>query len=264
MEVGTIQNNKGNLFLAEFLGSLFFISAIFYTALFHGKEPLTTAVGVGIGLFIAITAFGKYTGGHFNPAVSTGYFFFIQTEKLAHAYTYFTLMAGQFLGGMAAGLLLFIVTGFDNPVLLPKEDNILGAFIDESFFSFMFMTVIFCIKSSKHNFTQDSMLGGLTVGITLSGCVLYGGQVSGACYNPAVGFALNFWATMARGDTAYMKYLFMYMIAPTIGSLVAGFLVRFYIDSAFTPHVEPLQQKLNEPFLYRKDNKDLELQTTKN
>lgn len=261
MEVGTIQNNKANLFLAEFLGSLFFISAIFYTALFHGKEPLTTAVGVGIGLFIAITAFGKYTGGHFNPAVSTGYFFFIQSEKLAHSYTYLTLLAGQFLGGIGAGLLLFIVTGFDNPVLQPKEDNVLGAFIDEVFFSFMFMTIIYCIKSSKHNFTHDSMLGGLTVGITLSGCVLYGGQVSGACYNPAVGFALNFWATLARADTSYMRYLFIYILGPVIGSLIAGFLVRFYIDSAFTPHVEPLMPKANEPFLYRKD---LEMQTTTN
>lgn len=252
MEVGTIQNNKANLFLAEFLGSLFFISAIFYTALFHGNEALTTSCGVGIGLFIAITAFGKYTGGHFNPAVSTGYFFFIQQEKVAHVYTYLTLMSAQFLGGMGAGLLLFVVTGFDNPVLLPKEDNVMGAFIDETFFSFMFITVVYCIKSSKHNFTQDSMLGGLTCGITLSGCVLYGGKVSGACYNPAVGFALNFWATMARGDTAYMRYLFMYILAPTLGALVSGSLVRFYIDSAFTPHVEPLQEKA-QPFLYRKD-----------
>jgi aquaporin Z len=72
MEAGTIQNNKINLFFAEFLGSLFFITAIFFTALFHEGDALATSAGVGIGLFIAITAFGKYTGGHFNPAVTTG------------------------------------------------------------------------------------------------------------------------------------------------------------------------------------------------
>lgn len=81
MEAGTIQNNKINLFLAEFLGSLFFISAVFFTALFHEGDALATSAGVGIGLFIAITAFGKYTGGHFNPAVTTGmspnFFFYL-------------------------------------------------------------------------------------------------------------------------------------------------------------------------------------------
>jgi glycerol uptake facilitator-like aquaporin len=181
---------------------------------------------------------------------------------LAHVHTYLTLLAAQFLGGLSGGLLLSLVS-YDRPVLLPPQDNILGAFIDEVFFSFMFMTVIYCIKSSKHNFTNDSMLGGLTVGITLAGCVLYGGKVSGACYNPSVGFTLNFWATITRSDTSYMRYLFIYLSAPTLGGLIAGFLVRFYIDSAFTPHVEPLPPRPeNMPFLYDR-SKAVELVTKK-
>jgi glycerol uptake facilitator-like aquaporin len=71
MEVGTIQNSIVNLFLAEFLGTLLFMTTIFYSSLYH-NDLLTIAVGVGIGNFIANVAFGSFTGGHFNPSVSIG------------------------------------------------------------------------------------------------------------------------------------------------------------------------------------------------
>lgn len=48
--------------LAEVIGSIIFFTII----LTYGKDP----IAVAIGLLAAIYAFGRMSGGHFNPAVS--------------------------------------------------------------------------------------------------------------------------------------------------------------------------------------------------
>jgi|UniRef100_A0A6C0C0X0 glycerol uptake facilitator-like aquaporin len=50
-----------NKFVAEFLGTMFFLFVILAT----GK-----ALPIGAALAVAILLFGTYSGGHFNPAVS--------------------------------------------------------------------------------------------------------------------------------------------------------------------------------------------------
>ena len=50
-----------NKFIAEFLGSMFFLFVILATG---------SALPIGSALAVAILLFGKYSGGHFNPAVS--------------------------------------------------------------------------------------------------------------------------------------------------------------------------------------------------
>jgi len=53
--------NIMNKFIAEFLGSMFFLFVILATG---------SALPIGSALAVAILLFGKYSGGHFNPAVS--------------------------------------------------------------------------------------------------------------------------------------------------------------------------------------------------
>ena len=50
-----------NKLLAEFLGTLFFLYVILATG---------DAVAIGLALMSVIFILGKYSGGHFNPAVS--------------------------------------------------------------------------------------------------------------------------------------------------------------------------------------------------
>ena len=50
-----------NKYVAEFLGTLFFLFVILAT----GK-----AVPIGLALAVSILVLGKYSGGNFNPAVS--------------------------------------------------------------------------------------------------------------------------------------------------------------------------------------------------
>lgn len=232
MEAGT-NPSKISLLFAETCGTAIFISCIFYTALYQ-TNPLAIAVGVGGGLFIAIAIFGRETGGHFNPAVSIGYYFFIVENRLEKVSNFILMLLGQVLGGLVAGSLLYFTANENEPVLKPDEDNLLGSFLDEIFFTFLFLSVIYCVKSPVLSMTKDGALGVMTVCITLALCVLYGGQISGACYNPAVGIAMNFWATFANKDRRYIKYVSYYIMAPVIGGLMAGFLNRYFLSLPFS------------------------------
>ena len=50
-----------NKYLVEFLGTMFFLYVILATG---------DAVAIGLALMTVIFILGKYSGGHFNPAVS--------------------------------------------------------------------------------------------------------------------------------------------------------------------------------------------------
>ena len=50
-----------NKFIAEFLGTMFFLYVILATG---------SALPIGIALAVAILTVGRYSGGNFNPAVS--------------------------------------------------------------------------------------------------------------------------------------------------------------------------------------------------
>lgn len=271
MEPGTNQSKRA-LFIAEASGTAIFLTAIFFTAVFHSNN-LTVAIGVGGGLFIAITAFGKETGGHFNPAVSTGYFVCILKERRKFLPNFIIMICAQVIGGLFAGLILFVVYDKVEPILLPDRNNISGAVIDEILFTFVFLLVIYCVKSRHVSHTHDGMLGALTVSMTLSLTVIYGGKLSGACYNPAVGIAINLWSASVNMDTYYAEYLYIYVFCPILGGILAGLVVKFFLDIRIKDYLvrsawqesrdEPHKNIDNEQYIPPKNIKHEEFQNAK-
>ena len=227
MEQGT-NNSKLSLFIAEFAGTAVFFVGIFFTCLYQ-TDALATAFGVGGGLFIAIMTFGKETGGHFNPAVTSGYYFFLVRGRRHYIKNYLIMILAQILGGLFAGLLLFLCSDKE-PTLLPDKDNLAGSIMVEIIFTFIFLLVIYCVKSRYTAPTKDGVLGALTVSMTLSFTLLYGGKISGGCYNPAVGIALNIWAALTNDSAKYLEYLYLYVLAPLAGGLLSGAVVKFYLN----------------------------------
>ena len=58
-----------NKYMAEFLGTLFFLYVIL-SVVSRSTNPMFDAIPVGIGLAIPIMVFGAVSGANFNPAVS--------------------------------------------------------------------------------------------------------------------------------------------------------------------------------------------------
>ena len=76
-------------FLAEFLGTLFFLYVVVAT-----KSP----VPIAVSLLIAIMVLGPYSGGHFNPAISV---MMVAMKKLS-ASDLLPYILAQIAGGLAA------------------------------------------------------------------------------------------------------------------------------------------------------------------
>lgn len=61
MEIYLSYNYRMNKFVAEFLGTMFFLYVILATG---------SALPIGLALAAAILVLGRFSGGNFNPAVS--------------------------------------------------------------------------------------------------------------------------------------------------------------------------------------------------
>ena len=60
---------KMNKYVAEFLGTLFFLYVIL-AVVGRTTNPLYDGLPIGLGLAVPIMVFGAISGGNFNPAVS--------------------------------------------------------------------------------------------------------------------------------------------------------------------------------------------------
>jgi aquaporin Z len=78
-----------NKFIAEFLGTFFFIYVILTTG---------SAVPIGLALAVAIMVLGKFSGGNFNPAVSV---IMVAAGKLPSK-DLLPYVLAQVVGGLAA------------------------------------------------------------------------------------------------------------------------------------------------------------------
>jgi glycerol uptake facilitator-like aquaporin len=78
-----------NKFIAEFLGTFFFIYVILATG---------SAVPIGLALAVAIMVLGKFSGGNFNPAVSV---MMVAAGKLPSK-DLLPYVLAQVVGGLAA------------------------------------------------------------------------------------------------------------------------------------------------------------------
>lgn len=228
MEPGTIQNDWQKLFAAEFFGTLFFISGIFFSA-WCFTSPLIIAFGNSASLVIATTIFGRYSGAHFNPAVTLPYYLFIQKEGTKYRISCVIMIIAQFLGGLCSGIVFILINGFHHPTMIPNQENLISSFINETFFAFMFITVIFCVKSKIHCYTEDVFLSGLACSISLTGVILYGGKMSGACYNPSTGTSMIFWSSISYSDFKYWNFFLFYLTATILGGCLAGILHKNWI-----------------------------------
>lgn len=86
-------------FLAEIVGTfLFVILILLITSKWTGSNKV--ALPIGLALALCIFLFGDLTGGHFNPAVSFG--FFVKDPKLFTGVMLIIYTIGQVIGGIIA------------------------------------------------------------------------------------------------------------------------------------------------------------------
>jgi aquaporin Z len=231
---------------AEAFGSAVLVLAIAGSVLFaSGLSEATDASGPGIGfvgvalaaglaLIAASYAFGPISGGHFNPAVSVG----VAAAGRMPWREVPAYIVAQCIGALVASTLVFLIGLFGPEGWLEAQRNagfasngfgaasptgfgMGAAIIAEALFAAIFLLVILGVSHP----VRGSAFAGLAAGLTLALIHLVLLPIDLASVNPARSLA-----TAVYGDTDALAQLWVFLVFPVIGALLAGFAYRGLFD----------------------------------
>jgi aquaporin Z len=220
------------IFVLVFFGC----GSIVYANATNASSTVTT-VGLTFGLAVLtmVYAFGRVSGGHFNPAVSVGA---AVGGRLPWSQVGLYVLA-QLVGAVGGALALFILMhGFDGfDAHNNMGQNFYGdqgsgyawwaAFLLELLLTTVFVTVILAVTDERN---EHPALAPLAIGLTLAAIHFVAIPATGTSVNPArsIGPAL-----FAGGDSIVQLWLFI--IAPTLGGALAGVLYPLLFGRASEP-----------------------------
>ncbi len=205
-------------YVAEALGTILLVlpgtGAIVATALTGQPGGVGIVLAFGLGLLVAVYAFGPISGAAVNPAVTIG-LAILGVLKWREVVPY---IISQLIGATIASLavLLFFgnvahlgatVPGPHISVWMALGAEILGTFI--------LMTGVAALTHPK--FPQAA--SGLSVGLALTAAAFFTGSISGGSFNPARSFGP---ALLTGTWTSF----WIYIVGPVIGAVLAAALYR--------------------------------------
>jgi aquaporin Z len=187
-----------------------------------GGDLLAIAIAHGLAIGVMVCALGHVSGGHFNPAVSFGFFL---TKRLTPT-EFGGYVIAQCLGAIVAALLL---RGIYSAALVKSASPALGAGVSagtgllvEIVLTFFLVLVVFGVAVDSR--TMFASVGALAIGLTITIDVLMGGPLTGAAMNPSrwIGTAIvgsqwsDFWIWIVGplGGGAIAALLYEYVIRP--------------------------------------------------
>uniref|UniRef100_A0A7E4ZVC4 Aquaporin n=1 Tax=Panagrellus redivivus TaxID=6233 RepID=A0A7E4ZVC4_PANRE len=224
---------------AEFIGTCIFVFIGTMSMTNGGGSLVTIAMAHGFTIFILVASLGHISGGHFNPAVSTGV---ALAGKLPPVLL--PLYAGtQLLGGIAGAAICractthkFYMSGIGGATLLNTDITWGEGLVTE----IMLTAILVHVVLNTAVDTATNVLAPLAIGLTLSLDICGGGPITGASMNPArsLGPNLMAWAFIdfdihpELGVTKHYlwNYHWVYYVGPLIGAALAAGLFRTFFS----------------------------------
>ncbi len=218
-----------NRLRAECFGTLCLVLICCSSAVLAGfatQQPMGfLAIALAFGLVQAAMcyAIGSISGSHINPAVTAAMWSAGRiSSRDAIAY-----VVAQCIGGILGALLLYIiikgrVVGWDPATQGLGQNgwltyNVWSALIVELVGTVIFTVVVLAVTGPK----GPGMMAGLTIGMTLAFIHLAFISVTGVSVNPARSLG----PALFVGGRA-IEQLWLFLIVPTVGGLLAGWLVK--------------------------------------
>ncbi len=210
---------------AEAIGT--FVLVVFGVGAAINQSGDIAAIGLsfGIAIIAMVYAFGRISGGHFNPAVSVGAAISGRISwKDAGLYS-----AAQVCGGFIAGLFLAIVyAAGDTGYSFGDDDlganffgdrggiDLFSALLVEIVLTALFLVVILAVTDERN---EHPALAPLAIGLTLSAIHFVAIPLTGTSVNPARSISVAFFS----GGDAILQ-LWVFILAPLLGAAIAGLL----------------------------------------
>ena len=215
--------------VAESIGTFALVfagcGAVMVDAKTHQLGHVGVAISFGLVIMVGIYAVGHISGAHFNPAVT---FAFALTRHFLwrRAFAYW---GAQVLGALAAAALLRGSLGnvADTGATLPSGSQ--GqSFLWELVLSAFLMFVILAVATDTRAVGEAAAIA---IGGTIALDAMFGGPISGASMNPARSLG----PALVSGN---LHALWLYIVAPVIGTSVGGLAYQFVRGETTRPTAE--------------------------
>lgn len=225
---------------AEMFGTFLLVGGVIGTALFSSPNTgwLGVALAVGLAVIGGAYAVGHISGGHFNPAVTLGA---AASGRFAWRDVPYYVLA-QLIGGALATTVLFIVASSGPAGLIgslqeggfasngfgehsPGGFSLVAVIVTEVVLTAVFLYVILGVTDRR----AASGFAPLAIGLTLTLLHLIAIPVSNASFNPARSIA-----TAIYGGPDALIQLWVFIVAPIVGALIAGFTYGALFDKKST------------------------------
>ena len=230
-----MQNDMQRRLIAEFIGTFWLVFGGCGAAVVSAAFPqlgigfLGVAFAFGLTVLTMAYAVGHVSGGHFNPAVTVGLWAAGRCDS-KHVVPY---IIAQVVGAiLASAVLYFIASGKPDWVaggfasngygdLSPSHYSLGACFVAELLLTFFFLVIIIgtTAKGAAVGFA------GIPIGLGLTLIHLISIPITNTSVNPARSIAP---ALFAGGQ--YIGQLWLFIVAPIIGALIAGWLTRMIYE----------------------------------
>lgn len=238
----------GSRLAAEGFGTFLLVFGGVGTAVFasnHFTAPgeasavyVAVALAFGLTVVIGVYTWGPISGGHFNPAVTLG----VAAGGRLPWRDVGPYIVAQLVGGVVASTALTLIGLFGSDAWLPAAQDagfastgwgalspggfgMMAAIIIEFVLTAFFL---FVILGTTHP-ERGTPFAGLAIGLTLALIVFIAIPVDNASVNPARSLA-----TAIYGGTEALAQLWVFIVFPILGAMVAGLAYRALFDGTVT------------------------------
>ena len=206
----------------------------------NGGGYVLTAFAFGLAVVAVAYGAGNISGGHVNPAVSLA----VLIRGGITAKEFAGYAAAQCLGALAgSGLLyaVFALSGVEDMTGALGTNSLAGVngsaaagFIVEAVLTCIFVMTVLGATSEKQG---HGPLGGLVIGLTLTGVHILGIGLTGTSVNPARSLGPAVIAAVT-GNTAPAGQLAVFIIAPLAGAAAAAFIYQYAGGNRYAFHIQ--------------------------
>ena len=201
--------------VVEFIGMFLFMFVVGMATNKTGAGALAP-LAIGSVLMVMVFAGGHVSGGHFNPAVSTGVL--LRGRMLPNEFVAYIIT--QFGAVLVAGFVVRYVGGREVHALVASSGKMLVA---EFLMTFALVWVVLHVATSRG--TDGNSFYGLAIGFTvLAGAFAVGGT-SGGAFNPAIAVG-----AMVTGLFEWSN-IWIYFLADFLGGAAAAFAFLFVLPA---------------------------------
>jgi aquaporin Z len=204
--------------VVEFIGMFVFVFTVGMATNKAGAGSLAP-LAIGSVLMVMVFAGGHVSGGHFNPAVSTGV---LMRGRMA-LNEFGAYVATQFGAAVLAGLIVRYVGGREAQLHTASAGKML---IAEFVFTFALVWVVLHVATARG--TEGNSFYGLAIGFTVVAGAYAVGGISGGAFNPAIAVG-----AMVTGLLEWSK-IWIYLLADLAGAAAAA-LAFLYVLPAEKP-----------------------------